>query len=177
MFLTKTLLTKRVHDATLKQVAEVGYDIDRIDGKTETGGLYMNGDVGGTIEQTITTGGTAQALINWTGSYSVKTIVANAAAGTLVTTAALTFDLQVEGYVGRPPGSTGEVEIFLVSDLDGDLDSFKLSRTQQVSKVLMSVPAGVLQAANTLTLEIRGATVTGQVYTLEDMAFFAESAT
>jgi len=174
MSLPKSLLSKKIHDAVLKQVAEVGYDIDRITDATESGGLALTSE----LELTITTGGTAQIVKAFSSTYKTKVIVASAANGTLVTTADLDFDLAVEGTIRRSGNTDGEVRLELVSDKDGVVASQVISRSANVvTKFAFSEDAVDLAAANTLTLKVSGDTVTGEVFRISDCAVFAESTT
>lgn len=173
MFLSKDLLAKLIHDTVLKLSGAAPYDIDRINGKTETGGLEMVGSV----NQTIAVGKTSQAIAAWTGTYKTKVIVASAANGTLTTTAGLDFGIEASGSISRS-GNAGEVRVELVSDNDGVLASQTIPRgSQTVTKFNLSVAAGAISATSVLTLNIAGDTVTAEVFKTSDVAIFAESDT
>lgn len=174
MFLSSNLLTKLIHDSVLKMVGAAPYDIDRINGKTETGGLELVGSV----DQVIATGGTTQKVANWTGTYQTKVIVASAAAGTLTTTAGLDFGINASGHVSRTGNGGGEIRLELVSDNDGVVATQILTRNaNEVTKFDFSVAAEAISATSVLSLNISGATITGETFKVSDAALFAESDT
>lgn len=172
MFLSKTLLAQQVHDAVLKSVSEAPYDIDRINGKTESGGLEMVGEV----DQTIATGGTAKVVTAFTGSYQLATVTASTANGTLTTTADLDWDISASGTIRRSGNSSGEVILELFSDNDGVVATQVINRNSNiVTKFDFSVAAEDLTIASVISLRIAGDTVTGEIFKVTDCAVFAES--
>ena len=174
MFLPATLLTKLIHDSVLKMVGDAPYDIDRINGKTESGGLEMLGEV----DQTITTGGTEEVVTAFTASYKLQTVTASTANGTLTTTADLDWDVSASGTIRRSGNTSGDVILELFSDNDGVIASQTIDRNSNiVTKFDFSVLAVDLTIASVISLRIAGDTVTGEIFKVTDCAVFAESNT
>lgn len=173
MLLPSNLLQSRLVDVTLKQVANTPFLIHIADGKTETGGLELVGSV----DQTITTGGTTQILTNWTDDYQEKVAAAVPATGVVTTTTATTFTLNVEGKISRKLLSGGKIKLTLVSSKDGILDTFEFDGSPNKVVAFTLAHTGALTAtANAISVNISGDTITSEVFSLSDAAFYLESA-
>jgi len=173
MFLPQNMLSALVHDAVLKQVAEVGYDIERIQGKTETGGL---GQIG-SVARTITTGGTAQIVTNWLEDYQEKVASAVIATGVITTTTGTTFTIDAQGSFTRSASTKGVVKMEIFSSKDGILASADVSKNGvSVNKFALTYTGALTATSNLISLRIVGETVTGETITLDNLAMFVESA-